>query len=107
MAITITFDHPNAEKISKDTNLALISGTIKTTSYTTGGIDLTTLAAKFKDVYRVICDNKLGYLCEYVSATNLLLVYRTVDGTAGTRSEVANAADISAAVFSYIAYGKR
>jgi hypothetical protein len=108
MAVTITLDMPRPVRLEKGNGLglAILTGTITDSSYATGGTALTGISSKFNDVLRIMVDSKLGYVAEFVAASNKLLVYEKVDAVAGTRAEVANAADISAAAFSFIAIGR-
>ena len=109
MAITITPDQRRAERIEKGagTATAILSGTIKDTAYATGGTSLTDLSKYFTTIKRVVVDCPLGYLGEYVPSTNKLLIYATADTVAGTRVEVGNGTDLTAAVFNFIAVGVR
>lgn len=108
MAITITLDALKAKKVERGAQgLSLLSGTVKDSAYATGGTDLTGITKYFTTPFRVITDSKLGYLTEYVPATKKLLIYATADTVAGTRVEVGNATDLSAAVFNFIAVGIR
>lgn len=107
MAITITYDFPRPERLSHDSRLAIITGTISDSSYATNGTDLSGLTGKFKSCLRVFTDSKGGFLTEWDKTNSKLKIYRKVDASAGTRIEVANATDLSSTpgAFPFIAIG--
>ena len=108
MAVTVTLDLPRAKKAHGNSpGMAIISGVLAFDgSYPTGGESVTDITKKFETCFRIICDNRLGYLFEWDKTNKKLLVYQTVDAVAGTRSEVTNTADLSALTgVSFIAVG--
>lgn len=78
MALTITYDFPRPVRTERGNRsaVAMISGTIAfDSSYPTGGEALTDLAAKFKTLLRVVCEQNTGYLFEFDKTNTKLKVY--------------------------------
>lgn len=91
MAVTVTFDIPKAERLSHDSRLALISGTIAfDSSYPTGGEDITDITDKFKECLQIQCDNFGGYLFTFDKTNSMLKVLAPVDVVAGSGTAATN-----------------
>lgn len=78
--ISATFDTPVAQRISND--LHFISGycVFSSTSYTTGGESLSTIAAKFRTLLNVTFEPADGYLWEYDLANDKVKGYSSTGG---------------------------
>lgn len=108
MALTVTLDMPLAKKAhGLQPGLAMLSGSIDfDSSYPTGGESATGITSHFKTCHRVIFDNTDGYLFEWDKTNKKIIVYQTVDGTAGTRNQVTSTTDLSSLTgVSFIAVG--
>jgi hypothetical protein len=69
----------------------MISGTIAfDSSYPTGGEALTALAAKFKTLLRVVCEQNTGYMFEFDKTNTKLKVYAPVNVVAGSGTAATN-----------------
>ena len=76
MALTVAFDRPRRERISR--SLSIITGTIDfDASYPTGGEVLTDITAKFKTLYRITFDQKGGYMFEFDKTNSKVKVYNS------------------------------
>ena len=91
MSVTVTFDIPKAERLSHDSRLAIISGTIAfDSSYPTGGESITDITGKFKECLQIQCDNFGGYLFTFDKTNSKLKVLAPVDVVAGSGTAATN-----------------
>ena len=108
MAVTIALDLPMPKRPQgMNPGLAILTGTIKDSYYATGGTDLTGITSHFKKCLRIVTDSPGGFLTQWDKTNKKLIIFDTVDGVAGTRSQVAANTDLSTTpgTFSFIAFG--
>ena len=74
MAITVTRDYPHAKKLGK--GVSMLCGVFAVAeNYTTNGLAATPISRYFKDVKRILFDNKDGYNFEFDNSENKILIY--------------------------------
>ena len=99
MALTVAYDVPNAERISR--NLAILTGTIAfDSSYPTGGEDISAIFKKFKSVKFISFSPTAGYVfdTDETSGSEKVLAYY-VDNNAAADSamiQIPDTTDLSA-----------
>jgi hypothetical protein len=91
MAVTVTLDFPKPERISKDSRIAVLSGTIAfDSSYPTGGEAITGITGKFKSCLQILFDNYGGYLFSFDKTNSKLKAFAPVNVVAGSGTAATN-----------------